>query len=103
MKVNGVAHMEVEINPLEVLNAIKNSLGLSDSNSESICVKDGFITRVEDVSYHGSPVYEYKQVSNNPKWTELYNSLLCLENYFKNSDSEQWVKMLKEVNTDGRV
>lgn len=94
VKVHGVAHMEVEISPLEALNSIKESLGLSDSHSESLCIKDGLLTRVEDVSYHGSPVYEYTCVSNNPKWTELYNSMMCLEEYLKNSDSELWKKMI---------
>ena len=51
--------------------------------------------RGEDVSHHGSPLYDYTEVSNNPKWAELYKAFACLEEYMKYAGSPQWQKYLK--------
>ena len=42
------------------------------------------------MSRHGSPMYQYEEVSNNPKWEELFQAFQCLENYMKHADSPQW-------------
>lgn len=46
--------------------------------------------RGEDVSHHGSPLYDYTEVSNNPKWAELYKAFERLEEYMNYADSPQW-------------
>ena len=51
--------------------------------------------RGEDVSHHGSPMYEYAEVSNNPKWVELFQAFQCLEDYVKYADSPQWDRHLE--------
>lgn len=51
--------------------------------------------RGEDVSHHESPLYDYTEVSNNPKWAELYKAFERLEEYMNYADSPQWQKYLK--------
>ncbi len=48
---------------------------------ENLIVKDNCIYYEEDISEHGSPCYEYKKISDDPKKIEILNSL---KNIFKN-------------------
>lgn len=44
----------------------------------SLVIKDGYICEEYDVSYHGSPIMEYKQITNDPDLIEVYNALEIL-------------------------
>lgn len=48
---------------------------------ENLIVKDNCIYYEEDISVHGSPCYEYKKITDDPKKIEILNSL---KNIFKN-------------------
>ena len=40
-------------------------------------------------------MYEYTEVSNNPKWAELYQAFERLEEYMNYADSPQWERHLE--------
>ena len=61
IKVSGIEkvyrNVDVEVNPFEFLNGLKSSIcGVP----KDAYIKDGSVVTCEDVSYHGSPIYEYK-------------------------------------------
>ena len=58
LKVRGVATQEVYISMEEAFHALKAGLGFEDSYSTFLCVREGKLMRGEDVSHHGSPIYE---------------------------------------------
>lgn len=94
MKIDAVVYQEVYIDPADTFACIKNALGFREVRDTFVCVKNGELMRGEDVSHHGSPLYEYQLISNNPKWIELFNSIQCLNDYFKHSNEPQWDKMI---------
>ena len=96
VKVKATMQQEVYIEPHDALESIKHSLGLYKGSKDFITVKNGKIVLGEDVSYHGSPMYEYEVVSNNPKWVELYKSIECMEDYFKHCDEPQWKRVIEQ-------
>lgn len=61
-------YQEVYIDPADAFACIKNALGFREVRDTFVCVKNGELMRGEDVSHHGSPLYEYQLISNNPKW-----------------------------------
>jgi len=67
----------------------------TNSCNTFLCVREGKLMRGEDVSHHGSPMYEYTEVSNNPKWAELYQAFERLEEYMNYADSPQWERHLE--------
>ena len=100
VKVNAVICQEVYIDPAEAFGKIKNALGFCNDRDRFICVENGELLRGEDVSYHGSPLYEYELISNNPKWIELFNSVQCLDDYFKHSEEPQWNRVIDNNETE---
>ncbi|WP_303022000.1 MULTISPECIES: hypothetical protein [Bacillota] len=94
MKIRASFEQEVYIDPAEAFRALKVRLGFAPRDG-FVCVKDGELVYGEDVSYHGSPMYEYETISNNPKWLELYQSVECLDDYFCHSDEPQWQKEIE--------
>lgn len=101
LKVKATFHEEVYIDPAEALAKIKEQLGFSNSRDTFLCVRDGELLCGEDISHHGSPLYEYTLFSNNPKWVELYNSVKCLEDYFRHSSDPEWQRVVDlEPNED---
>ena len=94
-KVQGMALQEVYISMEEAFQALKAGLGFDDSCNTFLCVREGKLMRGEDVSHHGSPMYEYTEVSNNPKWAELYQAFERLEEYMNYADSPQWERHLE--------
>lgn len=95
LKVRGIATQEVYISMEEAFQALKTGLGFAESRDTFLCVREGKLMRGEDVSHHGSPIYEYAEVSNNPKWAELFQAFQCLEDYVKHADSPQWERHLE--------
>ncbi len=94
MEINALIYQKVYIDPKDAFECIKKALGFYESHDSFICIKDGKLQRGEDVSYHGSPYYEYEIISNNPKWMELYKSIECLKDYFNRSKTPEWDKMI---------
>ena len=94
-KVQGVTFQEVYISMEDAFQALKDGLGFNDSHDTFLCVREGKLMRGEDVSHHGSPLYDYTEVSNNPKWAELYQAFERLEEYMKYADSPQWERHLE--------
>lgn len=95
MKIRATVHQEVYIDPADAFACIKKALGFQEEHGSFVCVKNGELMRGKDGSYHGSPVYEYEAISNNPKWIELYNNMQCLDDYFKHSKEPQWNRMVE--------
>lgn len=93
LKVHGITTQEVYISMEEAFQALKTGLGFAGDTF--LCVREGKLMRGEDVSRHGSPLYKYTEVSNNPKWAELFQAFQCLENYMKYADSPQWGRHLE--------
>ncbi|MBR5947114.1 MAG: hypothetical protein IKZ82_00515 [Clostridia bacterium] len=85
----------VDVNIRDAFHGIKRALGFVRPDG-FICVRNGELQYGEDISYHGSPLYEYKTISNNPKWIKLYNSIECLEDYLCHADEPQWERKLSE-------
>ena len=95
MKIKAVFTHEVDVNPAEAFEKIKEYLGFTSTHDTFLGVKDGELRMGRDISYHGSPMYEYETISNNPKWVELYNSVKCLDDYFNHSQEPQWQKNIE--------
>ena len=95
ISVNATMLQSVYVDLRDAVLGIKKELGFSPRDG-FIRVRDGELQYGEDVSYHGSPMYEYKTISDNPKWIDLYNSIKCLEEYIDHSKEPQWEKMLAE-------
>ena len=103
LKINATLRQEVSVNPSEFFQALKESLGFGTPYSDFfVRVKDGELVRGEDVSYHGSPMYEYSLISNNPKWIELFNSIRVLDDFFKNSNTPERERIIEsnEISED---
>lgn len=98
--VTGVMKHEITVSAKDAFEAIKKSLGFSESHGEFLCVRDGKLMRGEDVSYHGSPYYEYTLVSDNSNWVKLYESVKQIDVYFKNSDTVEWEKVIESQSNE---
>ena len=55
--------------------------GLGFTDAYSLGVRDGKLVRAEDMSHHGSPEYAFTELSNNPKWAELFRAFQRLREY----------------------
>ena len=95
ISVSGVMRHEITVSAKDAFEAIKKSLGFSESRGDFLCVRDGKLMRGEDVSYHGSPDYEYTLVSDNPNWVKLYESVKKIDEYFKCGDTVEWEKIIE--------
>lgn len=95
MIVRATLEQEVYVDPAEAFMALKTQLGFSPNGGGFVCIKNGELVYGEDISYHGSPLYKYRTISNNPKWLELYESMECLEDYFRHSKEPQWQKKIE--------
>lgn len=93
IKINSMIYQQVYVDLKDAILAIKQALGFSTCDG-FLCIRDGKLQYGRDVSYHGSPCYEYEVVSDNPKWLELYKSIECLDEYVTHSKDPVWNKML---------
>ncbi len=97
IKVKTKVCQEAYINPTDAIAGIKNILGFGTAYNDSfLTVKNGQLVKGEDISYHGSPRYEYETISNNPKWIELFNSIQCIEDFLNHYNEPQWNRIIKE-------
>jgi hypothetical protein len=85
--VDGVetTYTKIETNTEEIIKALKLGFGFISRNSSYFVVKrkDGLYWEY-DVSHHGSPLYEYKILTNDPKRIRVYNAISELEESIKN-------------------
>ena len=70
-------------------------VAISMEDAFSLGVRDGRLVRAEDVSHHGSPEYEYTELSNNPKWAELFRAFQRLREYMNHADSPEWARHIE--------
>lgn len=95
IKMRATISQNVYVDPAEAFEKIKEWMGFSPYGASFITIRNGELVRGEDVSHHGSPDYEYKTISNNPKWLKLYESVQCLEDYFKHAREPQWKRRIE--------
>ena len=91
--VRGTATQEVAISMEDAFWVLERGLGFTDAYS--LGVRDGRLVRAEDVSHHGSPEYEYTELSNNPKWAELFRAFQRLREYMNHADSPEWARHIE--------
>lgn len=96
IKVRGTITEDVTIDIKEAFYAIKRGLGFETEYGKSIHIRDGILVERKDVAYHGSAYFEYREISNNPKWIELYQSILLLEEYMEHSDDSIWKRHIEK-------
>lgn len=92
IKITAVFREQVTVDMAEVIKNIKEKMGFNCVYGEHFTVKDGVLLHGEDISRHGSPEYEYTEVSNNPNYINIFKSLNLLEDYFKDRDAPKWAK-----------
>lgn len=83
MKVNAVLTHEVSITALDAIVAIKKYFNFVNYNRTFLVKREDGLYRKEDISYHGSPTYEYTLVSNDEEKIALYDSIECIESYIR--------------------
>ena len=77
--VRGTTTQEVAISMEDAFWVLERGLGFTDAYS--LGVRDGKLVRAEDMSHHGSPEYAFTELSNNPKWAELFRAFQRLREY----------------------
>ena len=79
MKIAGVLkqNIEIETTPIEMIKSLFLYY-FNTENYNSIIEKDNKLYFENDISIHGSPLYEYKEITADPKKIEIYRALKCL-------------------------
>ena len=98
VEVKATVSQDVYVDPTDVIASIKDILGFKTVYSSHLAVKDGQLVRQRCQISNGYPMssmYDYKTISNNPKWIELFNSIQCIEDYLNHYDEPQWDKIIK--------
>ena len=85
---------KVQIDMCDAVIQIKKALGF-EVNNGFLTVENGKLFHGVDTSYHGSPNYEYTEISNNPNYIAIYNSLNMLEEYLSDRSAPKWAKHLE--------
>lgn len=84
ISVKGVEHVtrrvNVEVDPIEFLNSLKSTVCHVPSDA---FVRDGKVVTAVDVSYHGSPSYEYKTYQILDEDLEIMNKIDELSNLIR--------------------
>lgn len=78
--------VNVSIDPLDFLKSLKPSVCKVPSEAY---IKEGEVVTSEDISHHGSPVYEYKKYNIPDLDKEILKQIISLEELLKK-------KMLKD-------
>lgn len=83
--VNGNINTKVSVTQLDCI--VQMLLNLCDVKYESdlgrVCTKDGGLYLVEDISYHGSAVWEDTLISSNAEGIKAFDSLMLLKTYYE--------------------
>ena len=88
---------KVQIDMYDAIKQIKEALGFDLTAGEFMKVENGKLIHAEDISYHGSPQYQYTEISNNPNYIAIYNSLNILEEYFSDRSAPKWAKHIEQA------
>ena len=84
IQVKGVEHVtrrvNVEVDPIEFLNSLKSTVYHVPSDA---FMRDGKVVTAVDVSYHGSPSYEYKTYQIPDGDLEIMNKIDELSNLIR--------------------
>ena len=86
---------QVQIDMYDAIKQIKSALGFNKGYGEFWEVKNGKLIHAKDTSYHGSANIEYTEISNNPNYIALYNSVNMLEEYLSDRDAPKWAKHIE--------
>ena len=86
---------KVQIDMYDAIKQIKSALGFNMGYGEFLNVENGKLIHAKDTSYHGSPNYEYTEISNNPNYIAIYNSLNTLEEYLSDRSAPKWAKHIE--------
>lgn len=78
-----VDYIETEVNISDVIEQILESKGWNTTYDSYVIVSQNQIIRNTDVSYHGSPLYETKVLSEDPEDIALFIHLKGIEEYYK--------------------
>lgn len=83
--VNGNINTKVNITQLDcIVQMLLNLCGVKyESDLGSVCTKDGGLYLVEDISYHGSAVWEDTLISSNAEDIKAFDSLMLLKTYYE--------------------
>lgn len=84
ISVKGVEHVtrnvNVEVDPIEFLNSLKSTVCHVPYDA---FVRDGKVVTAVDISYHGSPSYEYKTYQIPDEDLEIMNKIDELSNLIR--------------------
>lgn len=84
IKANGIMKHEVTVDVSDVLNNLKKRLGFADSHSNYTRTthhdREG-IYRIEDVSHHGSPIWEYTLLTDKEEDIKAFECINYLLEY----------------------
>lgn len=75
-------NVDVEVDPFDFLNSLKTSI-CGVPKDAYIDSEDGKVKTAEDISYHGSPLYEYKTYDVSKEKLAVLKSIINLQNSLK--------------------
>lgn len=101
MKIRATFQQEVYVDPVEAFKQIKTRLGFAPYRS-FITIKDGELVQGEDASYHGSPMYEYETISNNPRMF-LISSAITKAFHGENAAHSRFLQEDGQEDTGGSI
>lgn len=77
VQVHGTMPVDVNVDPRDMVRAMIAKL-TNNRPSHEVLVKDGKLYSVVDVSYHGSPMYEYTKIGSSVD-ARMYELLIELQ------------------------
>lgn len=80
------AYADVNVSTYDIYEALLTHFRFRDAG----ILKDGNLYYREDVSHHGSPIYEDTLITDNPKVIELFKAVKTLGEYLKRPDSPEY-------------
>ena len=80
---NGIQTQYVKISVKSLQDIVKaiSKEYFKTEDFNSLVLKDEYICIEYDTSYHGSPIYEYRQITNNKELIKVYEALKILYNF----------------------
>jgi len=73
-------NVTVSVSAQDMIDSIKKANNFDASYNNYLELRDNGLYKGIDVSYHGSPDYEYTLVTNDAKQIRLYKAIIELEN-----------------------
>ena len=66
-----------------LIAALKAECGVYDAHERYYTVENGVLYKFTDTSYHGSPRYEKKAVTDDPNVVDMYQAVIAYEAAYK--------------------